>query len=99
MGGKVESLENGGSAFRVFLPGRRAAAEAAAAPAPTSATRRRWTPPRTPWRPRWPRSPTADVPIVVGAQTEDAPTRPGASRPSRLLVQELHRLSEITAED
>jgi hypothetical protein len=79
---RVEGREDGGSAFKVFLPdGVKAPAgsgneEPAAEPATDAED---------------------DLHIVVDGSAEDP--NPWGATPEQMLVQELHRLSEITAED
>ncbi len=93
--GKVESLENGGSAFRVFLPdgAKPQPAEAgrdegdAASQEPSEAAQ-----PATVAN-----EPSDQLHIMVGA--DEGADEPWSQSPEQMLVQELHRLSEITAED
>ncbi len=87
---KVESLEGGGSAFRVFLPDG-AQAGSVAAPRPEA------EPAATPEDPHDSQTDPAELRIVVDADEEAREA--WTQTPEQLLVQELHRLSEITAED
>ena len=86
---KVESLEGGGSAFRVFLPDGAQPAPEAAAPdagaAPADQDQ------------QTAEAEAAELHIVVDGD-EESPDSWGQT-PEQMLVQELHRLSEITAED
>ena len=89
---KVESLEDGGSAFRVFLPdGAKASADER--PRRADDPRRGIIADPRSWPRRRRRSCTS------WWATSDG--RPGgwSQSPEQLLVQELHRLSEIAAED
>jgi hypothetical protein len=86
---KVESLEGGGSAFRVFLPDGAVAAADVVAPEAEPETANQDL--------SVPEPDGAELHIVVdgGEETADA----WGQTPEQMLVQELHRLSEITAED
>jgi hypothetical protein len=98
----VESREEGGSAFRVFLPGTDTPADAPLAPSPALEPDLADTPvdaTADPLEAAMADVPAEDVPIVVGAQREDGTSENWGQSPEQLLVQELHRLSEITAED
>ena len=79
---KVESAEDGGSAFRVFLPdGAKASSDDMDGAVPSL------------------KSESEDEPIVVADEEvleEDEPWSPDGAQ---LLVQELHRLSELATED
>ena len=81
---KVESAENGGSAFRVFLPdGATSSSEDLDAAAPSLESGR------------------DDEPIVVADEgaVEVEEQEPWTPDGAQLLVQELHRLSELATED
>jgi hypothetical protein len=93
--GKVESLENGGSAFRVFLPD-------GAKPQPAEAGRDEGdAAPQESVDTEQPAAvanePSDQLHIMVGA--DEGADEPWSQSPEQMLVQELHRLSEITAED
>jgi hypothetical protein len=77
---RVESREDGGSAFKVFLPDGAKTQERPEAPATEPAAEA-----------------DRDLHIVVDTPGEDP--NPWGATPEQMLVQELHRLSEITAED
>ncbi len=80
---RIDSREDGGSAFKVFLPdGVKAPADADAGTEPTAEPAG---------------EAEGDLHIVVDASAEDP--NPWGATPEQMLVQELHRLSEITAED
>lgn len=85
---KVESRPDGGSAFRVFLPdgARPAAGEDAVAEQDSAALEMAV-------------AGGEDLHIVVGEQDDADGAWGDSPSPEQLLVQELHRLSEITAED
>lgn len=86
---KVESLEGGGSAFRVFLPdGAEPAADAVAPDAEPAADDQDL---------KLSAPDGGELHIVVDGD-EETPDAWGQT-PEQMLVQELHRLSEITAED
>ena len=89
---KVESREEGGSAFRVFLPD---GAKAPAGPAADAAPNADGT------DDAGLRIADADAEELRIVVEDDEPDEPDWKQqsPEQLLVQELHRLSEITAED
>jgi len=89
---QVESRDAGGSAFRVFLPnGAKRPSEPAADTAQDEAVGGDVELPV-------PDAPADDLQIVVEEGREE-PAESWGQSPEQLLVQELHRLSEITAED
>ena len=94
---KVESLENGGSAFRVFLPDGAQAAARRGRPRRGETPRRRAIGGLRAAGDGRERAQPTQLHIMVGA--DEGADEPWSQSPEQMLVQELHRLSEITAED
>ena len=101
----VQSHEDGGSAFQVFLPDDAKMPEGDSRPEPEAADigdaaaeiDTAEAEADAQGNPDMPQAPDDDVHILV--ETGQEPPGEWTQSPEQLLVQELHRLSEITAED
>jgi hypothetical protein len=101
----VQSHEDGGSAFQVFLPDDAKMPEGDSRPEPEAADigdaaaeiDTAEAEADAQGKPDMPQAPDDDVHILV--ETGQEPPGEWTQSPEQLLVQELHRLSEITAED